>query len=149
MGAFTVDIELTNDSDIILGEEGYPRAGGIRRQSVRALVDTGPTVLVIPQQLRDELGLRIVDRTTVGIADGSVAECDIVGPVRVGYGDRMMVGTAVVMPGEVQILLGAVQMEEMDLAIDPRAQRLIPNPRRPDRARLLAVGVILRGPPSA
>ena len=147
MGAFTAEIQLTNEADLILEEAGYPRPGGIRRRTVHALVDTGATVLVIPERLRDALGLKVVDRKFVGVADGSVIECDIVGPVEVRFGGRMMIGSAVAMPGDVQILLGAVQMEEMDLVVDPLAQRLIPNPRSPERARLLAVGVIVRGPP--
>lgn len=147
MGVFTAETELTNEGDVILDRAGHGRAGGVRRRAVDALVDTGATVLVIPQALRDALGLDTLSRREVQIADGSVVECDVVGPILVRFGDRSMIGSAVAMPGDVQVLLGAVQMEEMDLVVDPLARRLIPNPRSPERARLLAVGVLVRGTP--
>jgi hypothetical protein len=40
-----------------------------------------------------------------------------------------------------------VRVEEMDLVLDPLAQRLITNPASPDRVGLMAVGVRLHGPP--
>jgi len=43
------------------------------------------------------------------------------------------------------VLLGALQMEDMDLLPDPGTQRLIVNPESPDRARVLAVGVRVFG----
>ena len=145
MGAVHADIELINVRDAIRAEEGLIREDQIRKASVRALVDTGATVLVIPDSLRRSLGLRTVARRPVVTADGAVQECDVVGPVEVRFGDRDMTGRAIVMPGEVEILFGQVQMEEMDLLVDPLGQKLIPNPASPDRARLMAVGVRLRG----
>lgn len=147
MGAVHAEIELINYADVILAGEGIRTLQQVRRKTVRALADSGATVLVIPEGLRQELGLGIVGRRLVGIADGSVRECDLVGPIEVRFGDRNTIGNAVAMPEVQDILLGAVQMEEMDLVIDPLAQRLIPNPASPDRARLMAVGARLYGPP--
>jgi clan AA aspartic protease len=146
MGVFSVDIEIVNETDRILEDAGHGRTEGVRSAVVSALVDTGATVLVIPESLRVELGLNTVARQLVGIADGSVVECDEVGPVVVRFGDRSMIGTAIAIPGEANVLLGAVQMETMDLVVDPLARRLTPNPRSPERARLLAVGVRVFGP---
>ena len=94
-------------------------------------MDTGATVLVIPESLRASLGLPTVGRRPVVLADGSVQECDVVGPIVVRFGDRDMSGRAIAMPGDVEVLFGQVQMEEMDLLVDPLAARLIPNPRAP------------------
>jgi len=149
MGAVFADIELVNYADQILADAGVPAAVGIRRKVVEVLVDSGATVLVIPDSLRDELGLGTIGRRVVGIADGSTLECDLVGPVEVRFAGRSTVGNAVARPGNVQILLGQVQMEEMDLIVDSLARKLIPNPASPDRARLMAVGVRLHGPPRA
>lgn len=147
MGAVHAEIELINYADVILAGEGIRTLQQVRRKTVRALADSGATVLVIPEGLRQELGLGIVGRRLVGIADGSVRECDLVGPIEVRFGDRNTIGNAVAMPEVQDILLGAVQMEEMDLVMDPLPQRLIPNPASPDRARLMAVGARLYGPP--
>lgn len=147
MGAVHAEIELINYADVILAGEGIRTLQQVRRKTVRALADSGATVLVIPEGLRQELGLGIVGRRLVGIADGSVRECDLVGPIEVRFGDRNTIGNAVAMPEVQDILLGAVQMEEMDLVMDPLPQRLIPNPASPGRARLMAVGARLYGPP--
>jgi len=146
MGAVHADIELTNYGDVILEREGVRETDAIRRKTVRVLVDSGATVLCIPESLREELGLGTIGRRLVGIADGTVQERDLVGPVEVRFGNRNTVGNAVAMPDGGEILLGAVQMEEMDLLIDPLKQELIPNPASPERARLMAVGFTLHGP---
>ncbi len=149
MGAVHAEIELVNYADQIRVEDGTRAAENVRRKTVRALADSGATVLVIPESLREELGLGTIGKRLVGIADGSVRECDLVGPVEVRFEGRNTVGNAVAMPEVQEILLGSVQMEEMDLVIDPLAQRLIANPASPDRARLMAVGARLYGSPPA
>lgn len=149
MGSVHAEIELVNYADRILQEAGLREAAEVRSKTVTVLADSGATVLVIPESLRRELGLGKIGARLVGVADGSVIECDLVGPVEVRFQDRNTVGNAVAMPGGQDILLGQVQMEEMDLVIDPLAQRLIPNPASPDRARLMAVGARLYGPPRA
>lgn len=149
MGVFSAEIELTNEADVILERAGHPRPGGVRHEPVNAVVDSGATMLVIPADLSQRLGLETQDTKLIGIADGSVLECDVVGPVKVRFGDRASIGSAIAMPGKAQTQLGALQMEEMDLVIDPLAQKLIPNPRSPDRAMALAVGVIAYGRPPA
>ena len=149
VGVFTTEIELSNEADEILVRRGYWELSGIRREVVSAVVDSGATMLVIPSDLAGRLGLDVVDRKFIGIADGSVLECDVVGPVKIRFGDRTSIGSAISMPARANVLLGALQMEEMDLIIDPLGQRLIPNPRSPDRAMALAVGVIAFGPAPA
>lgn len=146
MGAVHADVELVNYADRIRQQDGNLSEERIRRRTVSVLADSGATVLVIPESLRQELGLGVIGRRVVGIADGSVLECDLVGPIEVRYAGRNTVGNAVSMPNGQDILLGAVQMEEMDLVIDPLARKLIPNPQSPERARLMAVGVRLVGP---
>lgn len=148
MGAVHADIELVNYADQIRVQDGTRATENVRRKTVRALADSGATVLVIPDSLRNELGLGTIGKRLVGVADGSVKECDLVGPVEVRFEGRNTVGNAVAMPEVQEILLGSVQMEEMDLIIDPLAQRPIANPASPDRARLMAVGVTLYGTPS-
>ncbi len=149
MGVFAAEIELSNEVDEALVRRGEQAAATVRREIVSAVVDSGATMLVIPADLGERLGLDVLDHKFIGIADGSVIECNVVGPVKVRYGDRTSIGSAIAMPARANVLLGALQMEEMDLIIDPLAQRLIPNPRSPDRAMALAVGVIAFGPPPA
>jgi hypothetical protein len=37
-----------------------------------------------------------------------------------------------------QVLLGAVPMEQMDLVVDPRIQRVVPNPENPNVPKFIA-----------
>ena len=146
MGVFTAEIELFNEDDEAMVRRGYLSAAETRRETVRAVVDSGASMLVIPPDMGLRLGLNVLDRRVLGIADGSAIDCDIVGPVKVRFGDRFSIGSAIAVPGRSNVLLGALQMEEMDLIIDPLAGQLIPNPRSPERAMVFAVGAILLGP---
>lgn len=147
MGAVYAEVELINAADEVRVRDGTREASEIRRVIVTVLADSGATVMVIPEYLRQQLGLLNFGSKLVAMADGSIRECEIVGPIEVRYSGRNMVGTAVVMPEVDQILLGQVQMEEMDLIIDPLARKLIANPSSPDRATLMAVGLRVHGTP--
>ncbi len=149
MGVPSAEIELSNEAAEIMVRRGHGLAADVRREVVQAVVDSGAPMLVIPASLSERLGLDIIDRKLIGIADGPVLECDVVGPVEVRFGDRTSIGSAIAMPGRANVLLGALQMEEMDLIVDPLAGRLIPNPRSPERAMAFAVGVVVHGPPPA
>jgi len=59
------------------------------------------------------------------LADGATVEAPYVGPLFVRFGDRETFGGALVLGDEV--LLGAVAMEDMNVSINPRAKKLIPN----------------------
>lgn len=144
MGAVYAEVELINAGDAIRVQDGTRDEAAVRRVVVTVLADSGATVMVIPESLRQQLGLIAFGTKFVAMADGAIRECEIVGPIEVRYAGRNMVGTAVVMPEVDQILLGQVQMEEMDLVIDPLARKLIANPTSPDRATLMAVGLRVR-----
>jgi clan AA aspartic protease len=147
MGSVHAEIELVSYADRILVGAGVRDEASGRSKTVTVLADSGATVLAIPQALRQEPGLRRIGTRLVEIADRSVLECGLVGPVEVRFHHRNTVGNAVSMPDAKDILLGQVQMDEMDLVIDPLAQRLVPNPAGADRARSMAVGARLYGPP--
>ena len=149
MGVLAVEIELSSEADEIMIRRGHGQAAGVRRELVQAVVGSGATMLVIPSELSARPGLDALDRKLIGIADGTVLECDVVGPLKVRLGDRTCFGSAIAMPGRANVLLGALQMEEMDLVVDALAGRLIPNPRSPERAMAFAVGVVVHGPPPA
>ena len=88
MGVFTAEIELTNEGDEIMVRRRQDLPSGVRRELVNAVVDSGATMLVIPVEVGERLGLETQDSKLIGIADGSVLECDVVGPVKVRIGDR-------------------------------------------------------------
>lgn len=147
MGAVYADIVLTNADDQAVARRGLIEPGEVRTRTVSALADSGATILVISEALRADLGLATVGQILVTVADGGLRTCDLAGPIELRYGDRTMHTDAAVMPGDVQVLLGQVQMEQLDLIIDPLARKLIANPSSPDRATLMAVGLRVHGTP--
>ncbi len=65
------------------------------------------------------------------LADGTLAAYDVVGPIEVRIPHRRCSVDAIVLPGEAEVLLGALPMEDMDLVIEPKSQRVQVNPAMP------------------
>jgi hypothetical protein len=69
------------------------------------------------------------------LADDSERRVEIVGPVEVRFENRSTTVRAAVFPGDAEPLLGVIPMEDMDVLIDSKQQRLIVNPETPYIAR--------------
>jgi clan AA aspartic protease len=137
MGVTYADIELIRSDDLALLDEGYIQENQIRRSTVRALVDSGASMLTIPESIKNQLRLRKLDDQQAELADGSIINVEVVGPVEIRFENRMAIVSALVIPGEAEVLLGAIPMQAMDVLIDPKQERLIVNPKSPDTARML------------
>jgi len=104
----------------------------LRFVEVEALVDSGAINLCIPEVVSRELGFEPEEKRLVELADGSTQQVDVVEPVRVFFEGRRTTTTALVLGNEV--LLGAIPMQDLDVLIDPRGERLILPPDRPNFA---------------
>lgn len=71
------------------------------------------------------------------MADGSIIQAEVVGPVEVRFANRRTVVNALVVTAETDVLLGAIPMQGMDVWVDPKRERLVVNPDSPDTARML------------
>lgn len=131
MGLVYANIELINGDDLALQRRGYVTEDQVRRITVRALVDSGAESLAINENIKMQLGLEVVDTRAAQLADGTMLELEVVGPVDLRFANRSTTTRAMVLPGDAEPLLGAIQMEEMDVIIDPRQRRLIVNPEHP------------------
>lgn len=131
MGLVYAEIELIRGADIVLYQEGQLPADRIRRLKVNALVDSGAYMLAINQQIKTQLDLRKVGEQVAELADGTQTRLEIVGPVDVQFENRSTTVRAMVLPGDYEVLLGAIPMEDMDVLIDPKQQKLIVNPESP------------------
>jgi clan AA aspartic protease len=121
MGFVHAQVEISNAR--------FPERGGI---STNVLVDSAAYLTCVPEQVRAELDLEEIDRRPVQLADGRITEVPYVGPIHLRFENRQAFGGALVMGNEV--LLGAIAMEDMDFIIEPRSQKLVVNPERPDKA---------------
>lgn len=119
---------------IRLSNPYYPQQDEI---TVEALVDTGATHLCIPEHVALQLRLTILKEREVVTADGLHKLVNYAGPVKVSVlGRDCFVGAQVL--GD-QVLLGAIPMEDMDLVVLPREQRLSVNPAAPNIPMALAM----------
>ncbi|MBF0395170.1 MAG: clan AA aspartic protease [Desulfobacterales bacterium] len=134
MGLVYADITLSNLEDISLFRRKYISEKEIRRIEVKSLVDSGAYMLVVPEHIKLQLGLSVIEQREVELADGKTSLCDIVGYIEIRFANRMAVCNAFVMGNEV--LLGAIPMEELDVIIEPRNQRLIVNPENPTMPKM-------------
>lgn len=126
MGRITVEIELVNHEDVMAVKLGSLAQDKVRRLRLDAIVDTGAAQLVIPQTAADVLGVPIVGETTVRYADHRRDTRKLAGDVEVHVLGRDSVYRAIIEPGRQDALLGAIVLEDMDLIVDCRKQRLMP-----------------------
>lgn len=132
MGLVYAEINLTNDDDLVLNRHGHLPEQDIRRVRCRALVDSGALDLVLNEEIRDQLGLLVVEQDQVTLADERVLRVDMVGPVHIKFENRTASVRAVVMPGTSAVLLGAIPMQALRVYLDPVRERLVTYPDSPD-----------------
>lgn len=137
MGLVRAQIEIVNASDIALFEVGNITEQQIRKLTTSALADTGAVMMAINESIKTQLGLRVRDKRSVQLADGTVKELEVVGPVEIHFENRMSTTNAIVLPGDAEVLLGAIPMEEMDVLVHPAEQKLIVNPLHPIKPQMI------------
>lgn len=131
MGLVYAEIDLTSVDDQALHRRGFLDEEKIKQVRVNALVDSGAYNLCINETVQTQLDLPFLEKQFVTLADDTLLEVDFVGPVDVRFGNRSTTVRALVLPGDAEVLLGAIPMEDMDVLIDPRQQKLVVNPKHP------------------
>lgn len=124
MGLIHTEITLKN-----------PRYPELRPIVTKALVDTGAVTMCIPEHVALQLKLEEVEKREVVIADGTKRTVPYVGPLQLFFENRSSFGGALVLGDAV--LLGAIAMEDMDLVISPKKQRIEVNPENPNFASMI------------
>lgn len=95
-----------------------------RSEHVELLVDTGATLLVVPRELADRLGLVSRRQHSVIIAGGR-REVWPIAEVHLTLDGQEVTTPCFVAPAG-PALLGAVALESLFLTVDPVAKRLVP-----------------------
>ncbi len=131
MGLVYADIELISGDDDTLSRRGFISEDEVKKISISALVDSGAYMLAINETIRTQLDLQTVDTQTAELADGSQISLDIVAPIIVKFDNRATTCRAMVLPGNSEVLLGAIPIEDMDVVINPKEQKLTVNPAHP------------------
>ncbi len=112
MGTFRVPIEI-----------GDPQ--GQRFEAMEALVDTGATNTTLPAPVLGQLGVHPYRKSVFELADGTQLELNV-GRTWVKVNGQQEYTQVVFGAEGSQPILGAVTLEEMGLAVDPVARRLVP-----------------------
>jgi len=136
MGLVYAEIELINGDDLALQRRFIIGEEEVKRMKVTALVDTGSYMLCINENIQEQLQLRVVEKRKAQLANGEIVECDVVAPLEVKFKNRRTSVNAMVLPGDSEVLLGAIPLEDMDVLIHPLRQELIVNPDHPYFAQM-------------
>jgi clan AA aspartic protease len=116
VGIVYADVELLN-----------PRDRTLPPIKVSALADTGSMNMCISEELTERLKLETLYEQEVILADGTRRKCRYVGPLQVRISDTRQTFVGAYVMGDA-VILGAIPMEDLDVIVDPRELRLIPNP---------------------
>lgn len=134
MGLVYADIEILSSFDLELQRRGKIAKEEVKRVQVKALVDSGAYMLSINENIKAQLDLTVIEEQIAELADGSRVKLEVVGPVDVRFANRSTSARALVLPGDAEVLLGAIPMEDLDVIIDPKRQTLAVNPAHPNIA---------------
>ena len=136
MGEIVVEIELENPVERQLSEAGSLAEEAVRRETVRAVADTGAVMLALPEGVVRRLGIPTRRTIATIYADGRRGILSVAGPLTIRIGDREMSVDCVIVPEGAEALIGQLVMEGLDLIADCLNQTLGPRPESPDRPLL-------------
>ena len=136
MGLVYANLELLNADDLAQARRNRLPENEVKRLKVRAMVDSGAVMLAINETVKTQLDLPVLEYRTARLADESTMKLEVVGPVEVRFENRRCLTEAFVLPGNAEVLLGAVPMELMDVLIHPAKRQLIVNPEHPNIPQL-------------
>ena len=130
MGEVRVQVKLTNAIDEALVNRGLLNPTQLRVYETQALVDSGAVRTVLPMIVVQQLGLRIRSQQVAKYADGREEAVGVTEPVIIELQGRETIESALVTGDDV--LIGQTVLETLDLLVDCRNHRLVPNPANPE-----------------
>jgi len=128
MGRVTTEATFENAGDLWDVKRGRIPDDHVRRVVVPdALVDTGATLLSLPTQMIQQLGLARVGSkrvtSSVGLPEAGVYEA-----VRLTIMGRSCTMDVMEVPDGIPALIGQLPLEHLDFVVDLRSRTLIGNP---------------------
>lgn len=126
MGKAIVKVKLENGADLVRAGDGTIAPEEVRRCEVDALADTGASMMCLPEEVVEQLGLEVYETRPVRLANGERHNADLARPLHIRIGDRGVDQNCVVLPRGTEALIGQVVLEAMDLVVNCSEQRLVP-----------------------
>ncbi|MEG4278568.1 aspartyl protease [Microcoleus sp. MON1_C1] len=125
MGQVITTITVTNFIDLVMAERGFIAAEEVRSVTLdNVVVDTGATLLSLPDPIISQLGLRQVGERDVETSAG-IKKCLIFAGAQIIVEGREGRFDCLELPeGVSAVLLGVIPMEELGLEPDLKNRRL-------------------------
>jgi predicted aspartyl protease len=98
MGNVFAEITVTNKEDIIKAKNGIIAEKDVRSVTMKALVDTGATTLIINDEICRQLGLGTIGTRTANLAGGGKGFCKVTESVQIQWKDRFATVDAIAFP---------------------------------------------------
>lgn len=136
MGLVYADVALINGEDLTLARRHIIGQEEVKQMTVNMVADSGAYMMAINENIQEQLQLPFREKRKAQMANGSIEEYDVVGPIEVKFKNRRCVVDAMVLLGDNEPLLGTIPIEEIDILIHPLRQELIVNPDHPYFAQM-------------
>jgi len=130
MGIIYAEITLKNGNEMALVKKNILHESEVKSITVSAMCDSGAFMLAIPEHIATQLDLPEIEMREFRMADGSATKLPVVGPVWINFKNRQTVCLAVATK-DPEVLLGAIPMEDMDVVLDMKNQKMDINPDSP------------------
>ena len=127
MGRTLEKVKVQNFGDLFNATQGDLDASQVRTAEIEAVVDTGATYLCLPPNVIEQLGLLYARTQTVTTANGP-AERRFFKGADITIKDRNIQMAVMENDEATPPLVGYLILEALDFVVDPKANRLIPNP---------------------
>ncbi|MEK9150225.1 MAG: retropepsin-like aspartic protease, partial [Candidatus Desantisbacteria bacterium] len=127
MGRVTEKIIVKNYGDVIKADEGIIDAKQIRRVEVEAIVDTGATYVCLNRKDIETLGLPFHNEVNIKTANGKASRRTFEG-AKIELNGRTFVMEVMENAEDTPALIGYLLLEALDFVVDPKIQKVIPNP---------------------
>lgn len=122
-------IAIFNEWDEVLKKRGF--TSEVRKVEVEALVDTGAVMMLIPQDMKEHLGIEDKGKVIAVLADERRIELLKAGTVRVEIAGRSFSTDCLVGPPGCEVLIGHLILEALDLVLDLVKGKVLPRPESP------------------
>jgi clan AA aspartic protease len=126
------NLKLTNANDLMNARGGLIARDAVRHVEVEALVDTGATVLALPEEIVERLGVDLGNKRKARDAMGNMIEVGWAMGLYIEILGREMTCDALVLARGATPLIGQIQLEALDLIVDPKTREVRVNPASPD-----------------
>lgn len=122
---------MVNWGDIEMAASGA-RMTAPRSLETEALVDTGAGLFYLQTSLIKKLGLRQIDTIRSRTMSNPLEERRVCSPVELHIAGRTGIFRVIEIPDALPNLVGQIPLEELDLVVDSRKRKVVPNPEHPE-----------------